>query len=66
MSEAPALGLMEALWEVSAKVQAYDPEAMQDGQSVYGQRDDFLLCCTKETALLGADALLIAAEWKNL
>jgi UDPglucose 6-dehydrogenase len=65
MREAPARVLMEALWRAGAKVQAYDPEAMQECQAIYGQRDDLLLCGTKEAALRGADALLIATEWKN-
>ncbi len=65
MREAPARVLMEALWKAGASVQAFDPEAMQECQAIYGQRDDLLLCGTKEAALRGADALLIATEWKS-
>lgn len=65
MREAPARVLMEALWDAGATVQAYDPEAMQECQEIYGQRDDLLLCGTKEAALKGADALVIATEWKS-
>jgi len=65
MREAPSRTLMEALWQAGATVQAFDPEAMQECQSIYGQRDDLLLCGTKEAALRGADALLIATEWKS-
>lgn len=65
MREAPARMLMEALWKAGAKIQAYDPEAMQECQTIYGQRDDLMLCGTKEGALKGADALLIATEWKS-
>ncbi|TIM30306.1 MAG: UDP-glucose/GDP-mannose dehydrogenase family protein, partial [Mesorhizobium sp.] len=65
MREAPARVLMEALWKAGAKVQAYDPEAMQECQAIYGLREDLLLCGTKEAALRGADALLIATEWKS-
>ncbi|WP_378946466.1 UDP-glucose dehydrogenase family protein [Mesorhizobium sp. ANAO-SY3R2] len=65
MREAPARVLMEAIWRAGARVQAYDPEAMQECQTIYGQRDDLMLCGTKEAALRGADALLIATEWKN-
>ncbi|WP_287283106.1 nucleotide sugar dehydrogenase, partial [Mesorhizobium sp.] len=65
MREAPARVLMEALWMAGAKVQAYDPEAMQECQAIYGLREDLLLCGTKEAALRGADALMIATEWKN-
>lgn len=65
MREAPARNLMEALWSAGAKVQAFDPEAMQECQHLYGQRDDLVLAGTKEAALRGADALLIATEWKS-
>jgi UDPglucose 6-dehydrogenase len=65
MREAPARTVMEALWKAGANVQAYDPEAMQECQAIYGLRDDLLLCGTKEAALRGADALLIATEWKS-
>lgn len=65
MREAPSRVLMEALWQVGAKVQAYDPEAMNETQRIYGNRDDLLLCGTKEGALKGADALVIVTEWQN-
>jgi UDPglucose 6-dehydrogenase len=65
MREAPSRIVMEALWQAGATVQAFDPEAMPECQSIYGQRDDLLLCGTKEAALRGADALLIATEWKS-
>ncbi|TBW09310.1 UDP-glucose/GDP-mannose dehydrogenase family protein [Azotobacter chroococcum] len=64
MREAPSRVLMEALWKAGAKVQAYDPEAMEETQRIYGSRDDLMLCGTKETALKGADALVIVTEWQ--
>ncbi|WP_347331312.1 UDP-glucose dehydrogenase family protein [Marinimicrobium locisalis] len=64
MREAPARVLMEALWAAGAKVQAYDPEAMEETQRIYGSRDDLNLCGTKESALRGADALVIVTEWQ--
>ncbi|GGY09668.1 UDP-glucose 6-dehydrogenase [Litchfieldella qijiaojingensis] len=65
MREAPSRVLMEALWEAGAKVQAYDPEAMEEAQRLYGTRDELTLCGTKETALRGADALVIVTEWQS-
>ena len=64
MREAPSRVLMEALWKAGAKVQAYDPEAMDEAQRIYGSRDDLDLCGTKEGALKGADALVIITEWQ--
>lgn len=63
MREAPSRTLMEELWKYGAKVQAYDPEAMEETQRIYGNRDDLRLCGTKEAALRGADALVIVTEW---
>ncbi|MBC8943790.1 MULTISPECIES: UDP-glucose dehydrogenase family protein [Xenorhabdus] len=65
MREASSRVLMEVLWEGGAKIQAYDPEAMQEAQRIYGQRDDLALMGTKEAALKGADALVICTEWQN-
>lgn len=65
MREAPSRVLMEALWEAGATVQAYDPEAMEEAQRIYGSRDDLSLCGTKEAALKGADALAIVTEWQS-
>lgn len=65
MREAPSRTLMEALWSKGAKVQAYDPVAMDETQHIYGLRDDLKLVGTKEAALEHADALIICTEWKN-
>lgn len=65
MREAPSRVLIEALWKAGAKVQAYDPVAMDETQRIYGLRDDLKLVGTKEAALENADALIICTEWKN-
>jgi UDPglucose 6-dehydrogenase len=64
MREAAARVLMEALWGAGAKVQAYDPQAMEEAQRIYGEREDLMLCGTKEAALRGADALVVMTEWQ--
>ena len=64
MREAASRVLMEALWEAGARVQAYDPEAMEETQRIYGDREDLVLCGTKEAALKGADALVVLTEWQ--
>lgn len=65
MREASSRVLMEQLWGAGANVQAFDPEAMNEVQRIYGSRDDLKLVGTKEAALLGADALVICTEWQN-
>jgi len=65
MREAPSRVLMEALWKAGAKVQAFDPAAMEETQHIYGQQPLLQLCGTKEAALHGADALVIMTEWRQ-
>ena len=38
MREAASRVLMEALWAAGARVQAFDPEAMEEAQRLYGDR----------------------------
>ncbi|MCC2614827.1 UDP-glucose/GDP-mannose dehydrogenase family protein [Aestuariibacter halophilus] len=64
MREASSRVLMEQLWAAGARVQAYDPEAMEETQRIFGDRDDLNLCGTKEAALKGADFLVICTEWQ--
>jgi UDPglucose 6-dehydrogenase len=65
MREAPSRVLMESLWSAGAKVQAYDPEAMEECQRVYGKRHDLTLMETQELTLEEADALIIVTEWQH-
>lgn len=65
MREAPSRTLMEALWNAGAKVQAYDPEAMNEARHLYGERPDLVLCDTPEEALEQSDALVIVTEWNR-
>ncbi|KAA1174998.1 UDP-glucose/GDP-mannose dehydrogenase family protein [Marinobacter salinexigens] len=65
MREASARTLMEDLWKAGAVVQAFDPEAMEETQRIYGDQDGLTLCGTKEQALKGADVLAICTEWKE-
>ncbi|BCL60071.1 UDP-glucose 6-dehydrogenase [Desulfomarina profundi] len=65
MREASSRVLLESLWKAGARVQAYDPEAMEEAQRIYGTRDDLTLMGTKEAALHGADGLVIVTEWKS-
>src|SRR5210317_2244568 len=65
MREAPSRVLMEALWKAGASVRAYDPEAMEECQRIYGLREDLILVGTAETALNNADALVTVTEWQQ-
>jgi UDPglucose 6-dehydrogenase len=65
MREAPSRIVMESLWARGAVVQAFDPEAMNECQRIYGQRADLRLMGTKEQTLQEAEALIICTEWKS-
>ena len=65
MREAPSRTLIEALWAAGAKVQAFDPVAMNESRRIYGERTDFVLADNKYAALDGADALVICTEWQQ-
>ncbi|MEV3844505.1 UDP-glucose dehydrogenase family protein [Aeromonas veronii] len=64
MRDAPSRPLLAAIWAAGGRVQAFDPKAMERARQIYGQRPDLLLCPTQESALEGADALLICTEWQ--
>jgi UDPglucose 6-dehydrogenase len=63
MREAPAIPLIEALLSAGAKVQAFDPEAMEVARRIFGTR----IAYTKSNydALKEADALAIVTEWNE-
>ncbi|OGT57068.1 MAG: UDP-glucose 6-dehydrogenase [Gammaproteobacteria bacterium RIFCSPHIGHO2_12_FULL_63_22] len=64
MREASSRTLLARLWEAGAKVQAYDPEAMEEAGRIYGDRADLQLVASPMAALAGADALIVLTEWK--
>lgn len=64
MREAPSRVLMEALWRAGAKVQAYDPEAMDECRRIYGERSDLLLGESANAVLTNADLLAVVTEWR--
>ncbi|MDZ7880001.1 MAG: UDP-glucose/GDP-mannose dehydrogenase family protein [Saprospiraceae bacterium] len=59
--EAPALDIINTLLAGGAKVQAYDPEAMENVKRIYGKKVTFVK--DEYAALKKADALIIATEW---
>ncbi len=71
MRDSPALSLIERLLEAGASIVAYDPEAMDNAESYYRELpysgklfgDKLTHADDSYTALIGADALIIATEW---
>jgi UDPglucose 6-dehydrogenase len=65
MREAPSRTLMEDLWAAGAKVQAFDPVALEEARRIYGDRPDLSCADDKYSVLEGADALAICTEWQQ-
>ena len=66
MREAPAIYLMEELIKHGAKIQAYDPQAMDEAKKNYFMGiEDVQYFDSKYEALHNADALLLLTEWKE-
>lgn len=61
--EAPALEIIEELLNAGATVAAFDPEAMNNVKSIFGNKISF--CETPYDCLPNADALIIATEWNE-
>ncbi|MEO1517920.1 MAG: UDP-glucose/GDP-mannose dehydrogenase family protein [Bacteroidota bacterium] len=59
--EAPALYIIDELLEAGAQIKAFDPEAMENVQKIYGDR--ITLVNNQYEAIDGADALAIITEW---
>ena len=64
MREASSRVLLESLWEAGASVRAFDPQAMEETERIYGKRDDLMFCENADQAIDGADALAIVTEWE--
>ncbi|MDP2176998.1 UDP-glucose/GDP-mannose dehydrogenase family protein [Methylicorpusculum sp.] len=65
MREAPSRVLIEALIAAGATVRAYDPEAMEEAERIYGDKQGLFYSKTQNEAFTEADALVIVTEWKQ-
>ena len=63
MREAPAITIINALLEKGAKVQAYDPKAMDSAKEIFGNKITYSK--SAYDALEGADCMLLLTEWNE-
>jgi UDPglucose 6-dehydrogenase len=63
MRDAPAITVIESLLGAGARVQAFDPEAMEEARKIFGDRIQYTH--RNYDALHGASALLILTEWNE-
>ncbi|MCH1997193.1 UDP binding domain-containing protein, partial [Achromobacter xylosoxidans] len=64
MREAPSLTVIDELTRRGATVRAYDPVAMHEAGRILDGKPGVSFATDMYDALDGADALLIATEWK--
>jgi UDPglucose 6-dehydrogenase len=65
MREAPSRVIIEALLQAGAKVRAYDPVALDEARRLFEGQTGLTLCKSAYEVVEGADALVIATEWKE-
>ncbi len=63
MREAPARVIIAKLLEAGAKVKAYDPVAMEEGERIFNDKIEFAK--DQYDALIDSDALIIVTEWSE-
>ncbi|MDA9835795.1 UDP-glucose/GDP-mannose dehydrogenase family protein [Flavobacteriales bacterium] len=66
MRESPAITIINELTGRGAKIQAYDPQAINDSKNFYLKGNSSVKYCeTKYKAIENVDALLLITEWKE-
>jgi UDPglucose 6-dehydrogenase len=65
MREAPSREVIAGLVGRGARVQAYDPVALDEARRVMSHLDGIAFVDSAKAALAGADALVIVTEWKE-
>jgi UDPglucose 6-dehydrogenase len=67
MREAPSINMINALTARGARIQAHDPEAMDEARRIFAKRldKDVVLFEKHYDCLNGADALIVMTEWNQ-
>lgn len=63
--ESPAVAIVESLIKAGASVQAFDPQAMDNVKNSLGENPKLSYGKNEYSILEGADALVIATNWKE-
>ncbi|MCD7781838.1 MAG: UDP-glucose/GDP-mannose dehydrogenase family protein [Methanosphaera sp.] len=65
MREAPSIIIIKELLDAGAKINAYDPKAMNVAKEFYFKDLDINYCNNKYDAIENADAIVLITEWKE-
>lgn len=63
LREASSLTLIDRLLEAGACIQAFDPVAMPKAKTLYFDQPSLIMSPSAESALEGANALIVVTEW---
>ena len=63
MREAPSITIINKLVEHGAKINAYDPQAMETAKNIF--KDTINYANSSYSAFEGADALILLTEWNE-
>lgn len=61
MREAPSIHIINELLKRGAKIQAFDPKALNEAKKIFGERISY--CNSPEEVADGSSALIILTEW---
>jgi UDPglucose 6-dehydrogenase len=65
IQQSPIHPMLAALWAQGVTVRLHDPQALDEIESMYGQRDDLILCKDQYVAVQGVHGLCILTAWKQ-
>ena len=63
MREAPSRRVIDELLSGGARVRVYDPVAMDEARSIYGECDEIFYASNPEDAVKSSNALVVLTEW---
>ncbi len=63
MREAPSRIIINKLLDKGARVQAYDPQAMDEARRIFGDNKNIIYTSDQYSAINNADGLLLVTEW---
>ena len=57
--------MLAALWAQGVTVRLHDPQALDEIEAMYGQREDLILCKDQYVAVQNVHGLCILTAWKQ-
>lgn len=65
IQQSPIHPMLAALWAQGVTVRLHDPQALDEIEAMYGQREDLILCKDQYVAVQGVHGLCILTAWKQ-